>query len=182
MKNTKKLVIAALLAALTTVATRVIQIPSPVVGYVHLGDCMVLLSGIILGPLWGALAAGIGSMMADILSPYIIYAPATFVIKALCAAAAAFLFRRFSGSSLIKKNRYVATALAGLAGVVIVPAGYFIYEAALYGAVAAAANVYLNIIQASSGIIGAVILLPVLSKVPDVRNMLNASDLTSKKA
>ena len=43
--STKKIVIAALLAALTCVATMIIKIPSPLKGYLNLGDCVVLLSG-----------------------------------------------------------------------------------------------------------------------------------------
>ena len=40
----KKLVTASLLAALTCVATMIIKIPSPMKGYLNLGDCVVLLS------------------------------------------------------------------------------------------------------------------------------------------
>ena len=40
----KKIVIGALFAALTCVATMVIQVPSPANGYVNLGDGVVLLS------------------------------------------------------------------------------------------------------------------------------------------
>lgn len=52
MENQKvrKLVLSALMAALVYVATSIIQIPSPVNGYVNLGDCFVLLSGWLLGP------------------------------------------------------------------------------------------------------------------------------------
>ena len=55
----RKLVLAALFAALTTVMTMVIRIPSPMSGYVNLGDCAVLLSAWILGPGLGCAAAGI---------------------------------------------------------------------------------------------------------------------------
>ena len=68
--NIKKLVLAALMAALTYVATSIVQIPSPMQGYVNLGDCIVLLSGWILGPWWGAAAGGIGSMLVDLLGGY----------------------------------------------------------------------------------------------------------------
>ena len=44
-KKIRKLVLAALLAALVCVATMVVQIPSPMQGFVNLGDCFVLLSG-----------------------------------------------------------------------------------------------------------------------------------------
>ena len=43
-KKIRKLVFTALLAALTCVATMVIQIPAPVSGYVNLGDCVVVCS------------------------------------------------------------------------------------------------------------------------------------------
>ena len=58
MENQKvrKLVLSALMAALVYVATSIIQIPSPVNGYVNLGDCFVLLSGWLLGPWYGAAA------------------------------------------------------------------------------------------------------------------------------
>ena len=78
LKNPKTLVIAALMAALTCMATMIIQLPTPTFGYIHLGDTFVILCGIILGPVIGGLAAGIGSMMADILSSYAIYAIPTF--------------------------------------------------------------------------------------------------------
>lgn len=85
-QNIKKLVTAALLAAMTCVATMIIKIPTPTFGYIHLGDGFVLLCGVVLGPLPGALAAGIGSMFSDIFSGYVTWAPATFIIKALTAA------------------------------------------------------------------------------------------------
>ena len=81
----RKLVLAALFAALCTVMTLVIQIPSPMQGYVNLGDCAVLLSAWVLGPVYGGVAAGTGSMLADLFSGYAHYAPGTFLIK-LCMA------------------------------------------------------------------------------------------------
>ena len=76
-KNIRKLVLAALLAALTAVATMIIRIPTPTQGYIHLGDGMVLICGILLGPGLGALAAGIGSMIFDLMTPE--YAPEAWI-------------------------------------------------------------------------------------------------------
>ena len=56
----QKLILAALFAALTYVATNIIHIPTPATnGYVNLGECMVLLGAFLLGPLYGAAAGGI---------------------------------------------------------------------------------------------------------------------------
>ena len=80
--NIKKLVLAALMAALTYVATSIVQIPSPMQGYVNLGDCIVLLSGWILGPWWGAAAGGIGSMLVDLIAATVTMRPARWLSRA----------------------------------------------------------------------------------------------------
>ncbi len=86
-KKIRTISLAAMFAALCCVATLVIQIPSPMNGYVNLGDCFVLLGAVYLGPVWGFLAGGVGSMFADIISGYAHYAPGTFLIKGLMALA-----------------------------------------------------------------------------------------------
>ena len=83
--KTKQIVTAALFAALACVATMVIKIPSPMDGYLNLGDCVVLAAGWLLAPGYGFLAAGLGSGLADLFSGYAAYAPATFAIKGLMA-------------------------------------------------------------------------------------------------
>ena len=66
--NLKKIVMTALFAALACVATMSIRIPTPGTGgYIHPGDAIVILSGVVLGPSYGLLAAGIGSAMSDLL-------------------------------------------------------------------------------------------------------------------
>ena len=109
-KKIRKLVLAALLAALVCVATMVVQIPSPMQGYVNLGDCFVLLSGWLLGPWYGFAAGGIGSMLADIFLGYAHYAPGTLVIKGVMALVAALMYE--------KMGRTATSRIAG--GVVVV--------------------------------------------------------------
>ena len=102
MKHQKlyRLVLAALFAALIFVATNIIHIPTPGTnGYVNLGDCMVLLGAFLLGPVYGAAAGGIGSALADILSGYAVFAPGTFVIKALIAVIAAVIMKALGGKT-----------------------------------------------------------------------------------
>ncbi len=92
-----RIVMTAVFAALTLLATFVFKIQTPAFGYIHIGECFVILSGIMLGPLYGGLAAGIGSGLADLLGGYAIWAPGTFFIKLASAAAAGLLFRTLSG-------------------------------------------------------------------------------------
>ena len=155
MSDTKirKLVMAALFAALCTVMTMVIQVPSPMQGYVNLGDCAVLLSAWVLGPLYGGAAAGTGSMLADILSGYAHYAPGTFLLKLAMAAAAALIFRALQRPSIPLP---AAQAVSGIAAEAIMTAGYFGYASLLLGrGLAAAASVPGNLIQGAFGLTAA---------------------------
>ena len=148
-KKLQKLAISALLTAIVCVATFVVKIPSPATnGYFNLGDCFVLLSGFILGPVYGALAAGLGSAIADMLSGYAQYAPATFVIKALMAVTAFFIAKVFNKKPLIGK------IIGGITAETIMVLGYFGYEAVILGyGIAAAGSILSNVMQGIVGII-----------------------------
>ena len=124
-KNIRKLVLAALLAALTAVATMIIRIPTPTQGYIHLGDGMVLICGILLGPGLGALAAGIGSMMADLIGGYMAWVPGTFAIKALTALLGGWLYHRIAGKGM---NTIIRVVLCGIPAEIIMVLGYFVYK------------------------------------------------------
>jgi len=167
--NLKKIVMTALFAALACVATMSIKIPTPGTGgYIHPGDAVVILSGIILGPVWGLFAAGTGSAMADLLGGYFVYVPITFVIKGIVAFAAGILYQKIGKSS---KGRSAAVILGGIADILFVAAGYFLCEITLYGVSAAAASIPANLIQGISGLILAFVLYPVLLAVPDIRTL-----------
>lgn len=186
MKNTKKLVVTSLLAALTCIATMIIKIQTPTFGYIHLGDGFVLLSGIILGPAYGALAGGIGSMFADIFSGYASWAPATLIIKALTAWLAGFLFHKFQYVFKGSGARYLSIIIGGLLGETLMVFGYFAYEAVLAalasgsfnraalaaGIVSSATGIPFNILQGIVGIIISLLLLPILMKIDDVRELI----------
>lgn len=174
--NLKKMVMAALFAALACVATMSIRIPTPGTGgYIHPGDAIVILSGVILGPVWGLLAAGIGSAMADFLGGYFLYVPITFVIKGAVAFVAGMIYKKIGKTS---KSRYTAVVLGGVGDIILVAGGYFLCEIMLYGVSAAAASIPANLIQGVSGLIISVVLYPVLLAVPDVRQIANGQSQT----
>ena len=161
-ENLKKLVLAGVFAALACVATMVIQIPSPMNGYVNLGDCVVLLAGWLLGPVYGFAAAGVGSMLADILSGYAHYAVGTFLIKGVMALVASLLCTAVqSGVGRITPARIVS----GLAAEVIMVLGYFGYASLWLGkGLAAAASIPGNIVQGVFGLVAAIAVYAVLNK------------------
>ena len=158
MKNRhlRKTVQAALFAALTCIATMLIQIPVPSTGgYLNLGDAVILLGALLLGPAYGFAAGGLGSMLADLLSGYAQYAPGTLVVKGLCALVAALLWKKLSA---VFPRTPVATLAAACASAELVMVfGYFVYEAFLLGyGIAAIAAVPGNLIQGAAGVILAV--------------------------
>ena len=136
----------------------VVQIPSPMNGFVNLGDCFVLLSGWLLGPWWGGAAGGIGSMLADLLLGYGHYAPGTLIIKGLMALVGALIFKAFGKSS-------VGALISGLVSEIIMVAGYFGYAALLLGkGIGAAASVPGNLVQGAMGMVIGLVLLVVLKR------------------
>lgn len=158
--STKRIVFSALLAALTCVATVIINIPSPLKGYLNLGDCVVLLSGWLLTPVYGFLAAGIGSALADLFLGYTVYAPATFVIKGLMAVLAYGVFSLFGK----KTHGFIARLLSGISAEVLMICGYFIFEGLLYGFVASSVNIPANAVQGAAGLILGLPLVKLLEK------------------
>ena len=84
-EKTKTIVLTGLMMCLVLTATYFLKIATPFQGYVHMGDAMIFLSVLVLGKKNGALAAGIGSALADLLGGYVAFIPWTLVIKALMA-------------------------------------------------------------------------------------------------
>ena len=158
--KTQKIVIAAMLAALTCIATMIIKIPSPLKGYLNLGDCVVLLSGWLLSPLYGFLAAGLGSGLADLISGYGVYVPATFIIKGVMAIAAYFGFRFLQN----KVTNISARIVSGRVAELIMVFGYYVFEGFLYGFGASLVNIPANAVQGVAGLIIGTILVKIFEK------------------
>ena len=154
MKNikTKELCIKALLIALVTVTTMAVRIPIPATsGYIHLGDSVIILSGVFFGWEYGLLAGGLGSMFADILGGYAHWAPFTLIIKMLMGLAVGKI-ANYSGE---KGNFFNArNVVAAAVGIIIMVVGYLIGGTVLKGSFAVAlTSVPFNIIQGLGGFI-----------------------------
>jgi len=173
-KSTRRLVQAALFAAIVFAATLIhVHIPGMLTGYVNLGDCMVLVSGVLLGPLYGGLAAGLGSAMADFLHGYMIYVPGTFCIKLLVALTASLLYRVFSGKS--REYKPLPIVISGILAETVMVVGYFLYEGAVIPGInyaAALLGVPGNCMQAVLGVTVSVLVLRVMKRI-DIVGLMN---------
>jgi len=138
-------VLSAVMAALVTVATYIIQIPVPTTtGYINVGDTMVFTSALVFGPLVGGIAGGLGSALADMWGGYWQFVPITLVVKGLEGLVAGLVS---------DGHRTWRDLLAVLIGGAIMISGYFIAETFLlgYGAAAASVEVPGNVFQVTAG-------------------------------
>ena len=133
----KKLCFTALLTALTFVFTAYLHIPSAN-GYVHVGDGIIFLAACLLPVKYALFVGGTGALLADCLTGYAIFAPASVIIKCLSVL----LFSSREEKIIQKRN---LLALIGCA--LLCVGGYFIYEALVFGAGAALGEITGNITQ-----------------------------------
>lgn len=167
-ENTTRIILAGLMMAMIVVATTLITIPTPGGGYIHLGDTMIFLSVLILGWRYGAIAAGLGSALADLIAGYAVWAPWTLCVKGLMGVTMGlFILKAMKrpGMMLLGVPVYqlIGMILAGLE----MAAGYYVAEYAIYGNFAAALlGIPLNILQFSVGAVLATLLAAALYKTP----------------
>ena len=114
--TTKRIVLTGLLAALTCVGSALrITLPLDIAGTTsfHLGNILCALSGILLGPWWGGLAAGLGSAIYDMFNPlYISECWMTFILKFVYGLAAGLIIRCGKAETW----GYIRALLATIAG------------------------------------------------------------------
>lgn len=112
-----------LLAAVIFVFTAYLHVPS-FNGYIHIGDAFLYLAASLLPTCYAAGAGAVGAALADLLTGYAMWAPATLVIK----AATACCFTAKAPTFLCRRN-----FAALLPAFVLCAGGYYLYECAITG-------------------------------------------------
>lgn len=171
-----KLVFAAIFAALVfVVSSQIPPIPIPATsGYFNVGETTIYVAALLFGPFVGAFAGGVGAALSDIYLGYIIYAPATLVIKTAEGAIVGFL-----NINLGKKipNMTIRATVSILTGGIIMVLGYFLYQNLLAVlmpslSIVAIAEIPVNIGQMLVGLVIAVpIMLAVLRVFPQLKSL-----------
>lgn len=160
--KTKKIVITALFSVLIFTGTFFIKVPTPPVGYVNLGDALILLAAIYLPLPYSIIAAAVGASLADFIGGYAVYLPATFIIKAAMSIVVYFLSK--------KCHYIVGFALAEILMII----GYFIFEAVFIGlGIGAAVSLLPNTVQGTFSIILAITLCTIIKKNSVLNLMFN---------
>lgn len=170
MKHTKKIVFSALFAGIIFVATFVFIVPLPY-GYFNCGDIFVLLSGWLLGPLYGGLASGIGSCLADVISGFALYAPVTFIVKFLVSLSAWFMQSILKKLIKNKKFDFFCRIISAIISEMIMVIGYFIYESFLYGLTGGVLSIVGNLMQALIGAVAGAFLVSALYVIKPLKKI-----------
>jgi len=150
----RRVILTALFAALVAVATMVINVPMVATqGFVNVGDTMVFLAGIFLGPAAGFLAGGIGSALADLLLGYTHWVPWTLMIKGVEGLLVGAL-----AHGKFQKERRLGPAVIGamLLAAAWMVLGYYFAGGLMRGFPAALASLPGNIFQGLGSVVLAV--------------------------
>ena len=154
-----RLVLLAMFTAAIAVTTAYVSIPTGMGGYIHLGDGIIFMGVMLLGPA-GAIAAGVGSALADVLCAYTIFAPGSFLVKAAMGVIVGIFYRRKGGVF-----SYIINIVLFILAEMIMVVGYFGYECIIWDFHAALAEVPANAIQACAGIIIGAASAPLVKKI-----------------
>ena len=157
----------AMMVCIIMVSIALFRIPIPFTqGYVNLSDAMVFMAVIILGWKYGALAAGMGSLLGDLLSGFPMWAPWSLVIKAGMAIIFGLIIRSVSEGRDVTERRFLTVTILGMfLGGLFMTAGYYFAEGIMYGNwVVALLGVPWNIGQFALGTVLAVVLGRALAK------------------
>lgn len=144
--RTHTITLAAGMAAAVFIGTFLVRVPIPATnGYVNLGDPFIVLSGLLFGPMVGAVAGGFGSAVADLIG-FPVFALPSLLVKGAAGFVVGVIGHNRTG------GRVVLAAVAGEAVVVI---GYFAIEAFVFrasmGMPAALTELPFNLVQAGAG-------------------------------
>lgn len=127
--TTIELLSTAIFTALVCVATMVFSTYVPQTkGYFNIGETMVYIAALLFGPFVGAFAGGVGSMLADTLLGYYIYAPATLVIKASEGFIVGFLTKKTPKSGSKLHWTFFTLGIGGVSGIVLGSVGASYYS------------------------------------------------------
>ena len=103
-----------ILTALETIMTATVQIPIPATtGYFNVGEGIIYFTAVLFGSYVGAFVGGVGAAFADVLGGYAIFAPGTFIAKALEGFVVGFVFKKLKLNKSINSNWKLFSLILG---------------------------------------------------------------------
>jgi len=150
-KKARSVALGAILASTVTVAT-MLSIPVPGFRlYFNLGEGIIYIVALMLGPTYGAACGGIGACLGDLVLGYPLWAPFTLLIKGT---------EGYVTGKIGRDHRKTAI----LCGALVMITGYSTMAGVLYGWKAAPFELVTDLVQTGIGATAALLLLPILEK------------------
>lgn len=170
--STRSISVMAVSIAIVAVLVATVPIPNPMGGFTHPGAIAEVFVAVAFGPVVGAVAAGIGAAIADLVLGYGSFAPLTLIAHGLLGYLVGLLGHKKGWSGML-----IGWVAGGLALVAV----YYIGEATVYswGWEAAGLEVVPNLGQVGLGILGIVLYQLVKRAYPQIEQM--AGDVTFKE-
>lgn len=155
--RTADLTITAAMAALVFLGTYFFKFPT-ISGYIHLGDCMILLTVALFGIKKGAIAGAIGGGLSDFIGGYFYWVVPTLLIKCMWALVMGFIMHK------LLKDRKGAFLIGAVAGGVLHIIAYTLVRAAIYGGKTAIIEIPGLAFQTGAGIVIGFVIYQLLKK------------------
>ncbi len=145
----------AILTALTAVFTSVVKIPiAPTRGYLNFGDVAIYFTAFTFGPVSALIAGGVGTALADLLSPYVQWAPISLLVHGLQGLVAGLVAAiPWRSKSKVFNLFWLVAAVAGTA---VMCGGYLAGGTLMVGFGAALVELPGNLLQNLVGVAGAI--------------------------
>ena len=112
--KTKDIALAGVFTAMVAAATMTMSVfIAASGGFFNIGEIMIYITALLMGPLIGGFAGGVGSMIADIALGYTVFAPGTLIIKSVEGIIVGYVSRN-RPTSLKESNWKFISILTGI--------------------------------------------------------------------
>lgn len=155
--KTSDITITAAMAALVFLGTYIFKIPT-ISGYVHLGDCMILLTVALFGIKKGAMAGAIGGGLSDLVGGFFYWVVPTLFIKCMWALVMGLIMHK------LMKNKKGGFLIGAALGGILHIAAYTAVRAVIYGSRTAIIEVPALSFQTMAGIVLGFVVFHLLKK------------------
>ena len=172
--RTVDITVTAAMAALVFLGTYIFKIPT-ISGYVHLGDCMILLTVALFGMKKGAIAGAIGGGLSDFIGGYFYWVVPTLLIKCMWAIVMGLIMHKVLKD---KKGSFLIGAIAG--GVLHIIA-YTLVRVVLYGGKTAIIEIPALAFQTGAGIVIGFVIYMLLKKIRCSRSSVRYGQIRIRK-
>lgn len=160
----RTLAVTAVMTAIVFVLTSIVHIPTPARGYIHLGDSGVFFAAFAFGPWIGGVAGGVGTLLADVVGGFPLWAPFSLLIHGLQGWVVGWMSRRWPGVPGL-----IASAVVGGAIVVL---GYLVAGIFISGIGAALGELPMNVLQVVGGaVVGLPLYIAVRRAYPPITRL-----------